>query len=276
MCRRQPMRLLARRHTIEQGWQLHQPPWDYWTRPSHSRISIAKGQLHQLYWLPPWWYPNECSRQCLEPPWDHGPWSSCSWLSFASLVLCCSSWIPCGWHWHDVGWQPLREGAPQSEVGKLMKWKSENPGSLEKFHILKKLQSIPDFAVCFQEGAPVPAMAAQAAPAAAPTPVAAAFVGASVPWQEFPWESCQRFPKFQEMSGNVASFAKLKSLKAPRSRRRSTISSSRFGAVTLRPQQAALPSVMLRASPMLCRKMPMLTWPLEMMCLVHIKLGTPL
>lgn len=84
---------------------------------------------------------------------------------------------------------------------------------LENFHILKKLQSIPDFAVCFQEGAPVPAMAAQAAPAAAPTPVAAAFVGASVPWQEFPVRVASSFPKFQEMSGNVASFAKLKSLK---------------------------------------------------------------
>ena len=36
------------------------------------------------------------------------------------------------------------------------------------------------------------------------------------------------FPKFQEMLGNVASFAKLKSLKAPRSRSRSTISSSKI------------------------------------------------
>ena len=37
------LRLLAGRHTNEQGRQRHQPPWDHWTRPSHSRISIAKG-----------------------------------------------------------------------------------------------------------------------------------------------------------------------------------------------------------------------------------------
>ena len=113
----QRMRLLARWHTHEQGGQRHQPSWDHWTRPSHSRISIAKGQLHQLYWLPPWWYPNERSRQCFEPPWDHGPWLSCSWLSFASLILCCSSWIPCGWHSHGLSRQPFCAGASDRDNG---------------------------------------------------------------------------------------------------------------------------------------------------------------